>query len=153
MMYVHIWERFLAIMLVLLVMSKCVPMNGESHAKNVTNLRNTSILMKTAEQKGYVKVIVQLIVPELKVLQKSLVSAENPATRTQIKREIEGRIADVADSVLNQIENTYYKVNRRYRSLPLLALYVSPEALVILQSSPDVLKISEDKLSPLNQKK
>jgi hypothetical protein len=131
-------------------MSRCVPMKGESHAKNLTNLKDTSILMKTAKQKGYVKIIIQLIVPEIKELQRSLARAENPATRSRIRQEISQRIAEVTDSIINQIKNTHYRVNRRYPSLPLLALYVSPEALVILQSSPDVLKISEDKLTPLN---
>jgi hypothetical protein len=152
MFYVNTRERFLlmgAIILVLLLM----PMNGESHAKNDIDLRDTSILMKTAEQKEYVKVIVQLNVPNIKELQRTLALSENPTTKTQIRQEIAHSIAEVADSIINQIKNTPYKINRRYPSLPLLALNVSPEALVILQSSPDVLKISEDKLSPLNQKK
>jgi hypothetical protein len=142
-----------AIILVLLVVSRNVPMNGESHAKNVNDLRDTSILMKTAEQKGYIKVIVQLIVPNIKELQRTLALSENPTTKTQIRQEIAQSIAEVTDSVINQIKNTPYRINRRYPSLPLLALNVSPEALVILQSSPDVLKIFEDKLSPLNRRK
>ena len=150
MLYINIWERFLVIILVLLVISKCVPMKGKSQPKNINNLKNTSILMKTAKQKGYFNIIVQLIVPEIRELQRSLARAENPAGRTQIMQEIARRIAEVGDSVLNQIENTPYRVNRRYHSLPLLALGVSPEALVILQSSPNVLKITADKLTPLN---
>jgi len=150
MLYISICKRFLVIILVLFMMSMCILLKGESQAKKINNLEDTSILMKTAKQKGYAKLIVQLIVPEIKELQRSLAQAENPATRTQIRQEIAQRITEVTDSVINQIKNTHYRVNRRYNSLPLLALYVSPEALVILRSSPDVLKISADKLTPLN---
>jgi len=53
-------------------------------------------------------------------------------------------IASVRDAVLRRLTGTSHRVVRVYQTLPFLALEVSPEALAVLASSPDVTSVGED---------
>lgn len=128
----------------------CATVKGEDHVQNVNNSEEFTKLVSVAKKRGVVKVVVRLKVPEIDELNRSVAQLKDPTAISQAEKEIAARIAAVADSVLNQIKNTHHRINHRYDSLPLLALDVSLEALLILKSSPDVLNITEDRPLPLH---
>jgi subtilisin family serine protease len=53
-------------------------------------------------------------------------------------------IAYAAQGILTELRGTAFEVNHIYRSIPYMALQVSPEALALLQASPAVLGMEED---------
>jgi len=107
-------------------------------------------LTALVKKKGVVKVIVRLNVPGIEELTHSAAQLKDPAAIAKMDKEMANRITAVADSVLNQLKDTHYKINHRYDSLPLLSLDISAEALKILSSSPDVIDITEDKSMPIH---
>ena len=144
------WKPLAILVIVFLGLVGCEGNRGDIQAKKNSDSKDAQVLMTEATEKEYARVIVQLNVPELEKLKDSLENSENSTTRAQIEQEITKRITAVADSILSQIKDTGYRLNRRYFSLPLLAIDVSPEAHRILQSSPDILSITADYLTPLN---
>lgn len=135
---------------VLLATFGCPTVKWERHEQNFSNIEEFARLIAIAKKSGVVKVVVRLKVPEIDALTRSAAQLKDPVAIARANQEIAARIAAVADSVLNLIENTHYRINHRYDSLPLLALDVSEEALRILRSSPDVLNITEDRPIPLH---
>jgi hypothetical protein len=144
--------RLLAIagLLALFVLS-CEGNRGDVQAEKHKNYQDSGALMNTPEQKQYSRVIIQFEVPELRKLQNSLKNTQNPAKIEQIEAQMATDIKQAADTILERLGETRYRVNRRYSTLPLLALDVSTEALEILKSIPDVLDIKIDELTPLSE--
>ncbi len=58
-------------------------------------------------------------------------------------------IAYAAQGILTELRGTAFEVNHIYKSIPYMALQVSPEALALLQASPAVLGMEEDVPLPL----
>ena len=72
-------------------------------------------------------------------------AAETEADGAHADMALRDAIACASDSVLNRLGNTGFRVNRTYRSIPFLALSVSPGALEVLRDMPGVLSIVEDR--------
>ncbi len=86
-------------------------------------------LLAKATEHGRVRVIVQLRIAP---------GPEEGRTRA---------IERAQDSVLRALAPAPHRLLRRYETLPLLAVEVSPEALRLLAASPDVAGIEEDRLA------
>ncbi len=70
------------------------------------------------------------------------------AVRVIVELEIgPGDIRAAQDAVLQALEGTTYRVTRRYRSVPFLALEASAEALRRLSGSPAVRRVQEDRVA------
>ena len=99
-------------------------------------------LVDRAAQEGTVRVLVQLQVvakPE-----GELASAEAVATQRQA-------IAGAQSALMAELVGTRHRLIRTYETIPFLALDVSSDALRILEASPLVVGIEEDRLeSPLS---
>jgi len=94
-------------------------------------------LVDRAAQEGTVRVLVQLQVvakPE-----GELASAETVAAQRQA-------IAVAQSALMAELVGTRYRLIRTYETIPFLALDVSSDALRILEASPLVVGIEEDRL-------
>lgn len=129
--------------------SSCMaPVSGKKD-KDLSRTEEVEKLLSLAQEKGVIKVIVELKVPEIEKLTRSAAKLKDPDEIATADREIAERIAKTADSVIDQLKKTHYKINRRYSTLQYLAMDVSVEALEILLASPDVGGIEEDVPEPL----
>ena len=93
-----------------------------------------SDLWQKAQEKGVVRVIVELNVA-------GWVSKKLSKEDELVQRKM---IVDTQNRVLAELKRTRHKVNRRFEIVPALAMEVEPDALVILDRSPHVLKVYED---------
>jgi subtilisin len=87
---------------------------------------------------GRVRVLVQLRLPAAHVAEGEL---GGPAAAAQ-RREIDGS----AGRVLSGLNAASHRVVRRYRTLPMIALEVTPTALAALRQSADVARIFDDEI-------
>ncbi|UCH95682.1 MAG: S8 family serine peptidase [Candidatus Aminicenantes bacterium] len=110
-------------------------------------------LKKIASQKGFVRVMVKLDVPDIEAL--TLMSTgfkTGNADESYIQAAynadlaLEEAISLTRDSILHQLNGNLYRVNRTYSTLPYVALSVTAETLDKLRTLPQVLDIVEDKL-------
>jgi subtilisin family serine protease len=113
-------------------------------------------LMNTAFQKGFIRVIVQLDVPDIEVL-----ADESRRFKTGIKDDeyiqrafnadlaLEEAISQSRYRVLHRLNGGSYRINRTYSTLPCMALSVTPETLDRLTNIGEVVNIFEDKATPL----
>lgn len=111
-------------------------------------------MAKKAAALGNIRVIVQLAVPDIKTL--TAVSAQFKAGQSNVvainraasaDAALAKRIATTAENLLSLTGSAGVQVMRRYNTLPMLALDLSPEALLELAQDPRVLEISEDHLA------
>lgn len=109
-------------------------------------------LVKTADENGSVKIIVKLDVKNIEILTrnsrqfKSMTPGSRfPAGGAGADLALETTIRETAETMLFQLNGTAYRLTQTYRSLPFLALEVSPEALAIVTALPEVLAFFEDK--------
>jgi len=113
-------------------------------------------LKKTAAEKGFVRVIVKLDVPDIEAL-----TALSTGFKTGNKDSsyiqaaynadlaLEQTISLTRNMVLHRLNGSFYRINRTYSTLPFAALSVTAETLEKLGSFPEVLNIVEDKATPL----
>jgi subtilisin family serine protease len=113
-------------------------------------------LLQTALDNDSVKIIIKLEVANLQTLtaessQYQVVRPGEsfPAIGYQADLNLKQAIGSAANGVLQQLNGTWYSVKYIYSFTPYLALEVSPEALSILQTLPEVLDIREDTLDLL----
>ncbi len=115
---------------------------------------------KAKNKDGRANVILNLNVPDYKNLLDASASSTPPGIRRPLSdagrhgiaradAALGGAIHKTASSVLHQLPVTAYHLNRRYQSLPMLALAVTPEALRRLQKHPAVESIYADVPVPL----
>ncbi len=109
-------------------------------------------LEKTAGETGYARVLIKLDVKNIKKLTgnstqyKTVVPGRLfPSAGIKADRDLENAIQTVANSVLHRLNGKGYRLNHTYSTLPYLALDVSPEALTLLSTLPEVLDIFEDR--------
>jgi subtilisin family serine protease len=109
-------------------------------------------LKKTASETGDVKVIVKLDVKNIKKLTGNSTQYKTvnpgrtfPFAGIQADLELKNAIHEKAYSVLHQLNGKGYQLNHTFSTLPYLALDVSPEALALLPTLPEVLEIFEDR--------
>lgn len=108
-------------------------------------------LMNAASQKGHVRVIVEIKVPDIGRL---TANSTRFKTGHQYKAliqeavnadlELEQAITTAREDILYRLNGTRYNVNRTYNSLPALALTVTPESLAALYELPVINRIYED---------
>jgi subtilisin family serine protease len=120
-------------------------------AKNGTRLRSI------AEDEGVAKVIVRLAVPEIDQLttasnqyKRKITKQSSLQNALEANQALSARIASVSDKLLSRLQshNVVFKINHEYETLPLMALDVSENALMLLDTAEEVLSISEDRLIP-----
>jgi subtilisin family serine protease len=109
-------------------------------------------LKKIASETGEAKVIVKLDVKEIKKLTensnryKTVVPGRTfPFAAVRADLELKKAIHEKAFSVLHRLNGKKYRLNHTYSTLPYLALDVSPEALALLPTLPEVVQIFEDR--------
>jgi subtilisin family serine protease len=109
-------------------------------------------LVKTADEKGFAKVILKLEVKNIRQLTAQSTGYKTvgpgrafPSAGIQADLDLENAIHNAAFSVLHQLNGMDYRVNHTYSTLPYLALDVSSDVLAVLPSIPGVLVIYEDK--------
>ncbi len=115
-----------------------------------------SRLAQQAQAQGAVPVIVRLAVPGIDDLTAASVAVPlhdvgvaQAAHRVAADAALRQAIDEVTARLAAAIPPSSYTVNRRYASLPFLALRASPEALAALQASPLVAGIEADELLTL----
>ena len=108
-------------------------------------------LEQKAASEGNVKVIVKLLVPQIKDLTaaSNAFCAPDPDkgsvwSGSQADMALRDSIVNAAQGVLIELRGNAYEVKYIYGSIPYMALQVSAEALAILRSLPEVLAIEED---------
>ena len=120
------------------------------------NLLKFQDLQHKASIDGKVRVIVKLAVQDIHQLQAQ--SRQFTSLAPGLARTWGGTIADqalsdqisyTADLVQMGLKGTGYRIFHAYKSIPYIAMEVSPEALAVLELTPEVLDIEEDMLMPL----
>ncbi len=119
---------------------------------------NYNRLKDIASKKGYVRVIVEMDVPDigpLTAISTGFKTGNRDSNSAFIQAAFEADLAlgnaisMTRNSVLYQLNGKRYQVNRTYSTLPCVALIVTEDALEELKSLPEVLRITEDKPMPL----
>lgn len=135
--------------LILTVLLTAFPIH--SIAQNQKDRTNFDRLTQIAWSEGTVRVIVRIDVPRIKELTaasaKFWVADANEAIRverTAADTALKDAIEYTAWRVLAELQGTDYVVNTIYRSIPFMALRVSPYALALLEDSTTVLGLEED---------
>ncbi len=118
--------------------------------ENKTKERDT--LIAKARSEGIVKVIVKINVENIKKLIKESTNnkaktpeREFPSGGYKADSELAFAISFATNSVLSKLSTQSYKVNNTYSTIPFVALDVTEEALLKLESMPEVLSIVEDR--------
>lgn len=139
----------------LVVLFTATPMLMGSQQENFKEY-NISRLQQTIAEKGYVRVMVRLEVPNLEAL--SFMSSQYKTGNTDINLkqhafnadlELADAIGRVRSNVLLELNGSQFQVNRIYNVFPYVALSVTNEALERLSRLPEIFSISEDKAYPL----
>jgi len=135
--------------LILTVLLTAFPIH--SIAQNQKDRANFDRLTQKAWSEGAVRVIVHLDVPRIKELTAASTkflgvdaSEAIRVERTSADTALKDAIEYTAWKVLAELQGTDYVVNTIYRSIPFMALRVSPYALALLEDSTTVLGLEED---------
>ncbi len=111
-------------------------------------------LLSIAQNDGIVKIIITLDVPKIEELTAAATKYKtvNAAQSYQFARvsadaALAARIAATTGIVTASLGDASYQVSHTYKTLPLLAIDASADALEDLASIPEVLRITEDRLS------
>ncbi|MCK5220079.1 MAG: S8 family serine peptidase, partial [Candidatus Aminicenantes bacterium] len=114
------------------------------------------LMLQKAYKHGTLRVILNLDIPDIDKLTEVSTSIRTGDTSPMARQagfsadlELEKGITAVSDKVLYKLNNTNYRIVRRYSTIPFMALSVSPEAMLQIRSMNEVISISEDKLIPL----
>jgi subtilisin family serine protease len=120
-------------------------------AQSQRNTAEFERLAQKAWRDGPVRVIVRLDVPRVAALTAASVNSPafgagpaGVAQREAADEQLRIAISATTRSVLEELQGMDYVVNREYASVPFVALSVSTDAIVALQSSSRVLGIEED---------
>ena len=119
---------------------------------------NYNRLKDIASKKGYVRVIVEMDVPDigpLTAISTGFKTGNRDSNSAFIQAAFEADLAlgnaisMTRNTVLYQLNGERYQVNRTFSTLPCVALTVTEVVLEKLKSLPEVLRITEDKPMPL----
>lgn len=109
-------------------------------------------LRQKAWSQGKVQVIVHFAVPRIGELSAASAKLWGADLSAEISRDRTVADADLTDAVeysgwkiLAELQGTEYEEVERFRYVPFIALRVSPGAFAVLEASPDVLGIEEDR--------
>jgi len=122
-----------------------------SQSVNLNNPEFQNMIFK-AQTNRRLRVMITFSVPDLIKLTKDSMQYKTGTTPSNFLKQkaynadlkLEDAIFKVADKILFNMNNTDYKVIRRYSTLPFLAISASPESLYILKDLPEVKSITED---------
>jgi subtilisin family serine protease len=113
-------------------------------------------LKKIAAEKGFVRVIVKLDVPDIDALTAASTrfktgNRDSAYVQAAYNADLalEEAISYTRNMVLHRLNGSHYRINRTYSTLPFAALSITAETLEKLRSIPEVLNIVEDKATPL----
>lgn len=106
-----------------------------------------SRLRKVAAPTGSVRVLVQVRVPQYEQLRAESVRAKRRDLAARTDGRLSQAIQTAAQAELALLAGTPHRIHRTYSSIPYVAMTVSPRALEVLEKSPNVLGIEEDKLA------
>lgn len=113
-------------------------------------------LRKIAAEKGFVKVIVKLDVPDIEALTAASThyktgNRDSAYIQAAYNADLalEEVISHTRNMMLYRLNGSHYRINRTYNTLPFAALSVTGETLAKLRSIPEVINIIEDKATPL----
>jgi subtilisin family serine protease len=119
--------------------------------------KNGQRLQAIATNEGVAKVIIRFDVPEIDRLTAASNRYKHKTTKESLrqdafkaKRELAHEIASVSDKIISrlQLHNVVFNINQDYETLPLIAMDVSENALMLLDTAEEVLSINEDRLIP-----
>jgi subtilisin len=114
------------------------PPSGTSGNREQSKAPDSSHLLQKAEREGSVRVIVGLQVdfaPEGQLARAQVVDQRSAIDRAQ-------------GGLRTELQGSEYQTLREYDSIPYIALELSPQALEVVQSSPRVTDIVEDRAIP-----
>lgn len=121
---------------------------------------NYNRLMDIANEKGYVRVIVRMNVPDIvELTQRSTVFQTGIQDQSYIQEafdadiKLEQAISKTRDHVLHQLNGKPYRVTGSFSTVPAIGLVVTVETLEKLKSIPEVIGIEEDSLSRFSRGK
>jgi hypothetical protein len=146
---------------VLLVCSLFTACNGNhSSSQNVIDTTSKIIhrteVMNKARTTGQVNVLVIFTTPEIEQLttesrRYQTVTPGNPPSQEaqQADEKLAAAIAATTTDLLDRLQGTTYTERRCYRTVPLVALSVAEDALLILETLPQVVRIEEDQPVPV----
>jgi subtilisin family serine protease len=127
----------------------------DSQSRNYEDFKYDQ-LKKTAAEKGFVRVIVKLDVPDIEALTAASTgfkTGNRDSSYIQAAYNadlaLEHSISQTRNMVFHRLNGSHYIVNRTYSTLPYASLSVTAETLEKLRGIPEVLNIVEDKATPL----
>lgn len=132
----------------LLIFTAACSRNGAPMIDKNGKEGNTSRQIDSQASSQWKKIIVRLNVSGLDQLKAKAAKLKDPAAAKAMDAKIAQRITAVADQVLKQLKPANVRFIRRYDTLPLLALEVTPQAEAMLKKMPEVLGIEADSLQP-----
>jgi subtilisin family serine protease len=100
-------------------------------------------VLERARSEGTVRILVHLEIPHLAALTKASVASRQPA---DADRRLADSISLQAGRLRAALSGTGHRVHRTFRTVPMMALRASEDALRVLQDSPAVLGVHEDLL-------
>jgi hypothetical protein len=140
---------FLVSFLLLAVALCALPL--ASFAQNQKNTPNIDQLRQKAWSEGHVQVIVHFVVPEIEQLTAASAqfwggdeTPEIARARTMADTNLIKTIEYSSWKILTELQGTDFEVVTRFDYIPFITLRVSPNALALLENSPDVLGVEED---------
>jgi len=146
------FKKIWAVALLLIIVS--IHNAWVSDAAIVTKNYDYDRLLSKAQNDGVVKIIITLDVPKIEELTAAAtrykeVNAAQSYQRARVSADaaLGARIAATTRIVRASLGDASYQVNHTYKTLPLLAIDASADALEALASIPEVLRITEDRLS------
>ncbi len=132
-----------------------------SEAVVTANSNKLEGMLFKAQTRGKLRVIVTFRVPGIKHLTLNSTRFRTGETKGSLMKQkaydadlmLKKAIFDSGDQILNRINNTDYRITRRYSTVPFIALSASPESLLILKDLPEVISINEDILIRIPKEK
>lgn len=117
----------------------------------LTNAYNR--LMNMAAEKGYIRVIIKMDVPDIRefterssIYQTGIQDSSYSHEAFNADLALEEAISKTRDRVLHQLNGKPYRISGILKTVPAVGLTVTPETLEKLKSIPEVIGIEEDKL-------
>jgi subtilisin family serine protease len=117
---------------------------------------NYNRLMQMASELGYVRVIVEMDVPNIEMLTALSTNYKTGLNKNKTFMQdaynadlaLEKAISTTRDSLLRRLNGVPYRVNREYSTIPFVAITVNQASLERLHSIPEVIRVVEDELTP-----
>ena len=146
--------NYIIYLFLILIVSAAAPVLASDEIGN--NLLKFQDLQHKASIDGKVRVIVKLAVQDIHQLQARSRQFTSPAPGlartwggTSADQALSDQISYTAELVQMGLKGTGYRIFHVYKSIPYIAMEVTPEALAVLELTPEVLDIEEDMLIPL----